>query len=55
MRSSLRSTTAQTEQIRVVAEIEIIKSVYRGMNYMTMFLFTGLEAVYSNADKCWKM
>ena len=55
IRPSLRSTTAQTEQMRVVADIEIIKSVYKRMNYVTMFLFTELGAVYSHVDKCWKM
>ena len=55
MRPSLRSPTAPTEQMRLVVDIEIIKSVYKRMNYVTMFLFTGLNAVYSHVDKCWKM
>ena len=51
MRPSLRSATAQTEQMRLVGDTQIIESVYKRMKDVTMFLYNGLDAVYSPVDK----
>ena len=56
IRPSLRSTTAQTEQMRVVADIEIIKSVYKRMNYVHLiswsFDWTLCTAMLTSVGKC---